>query len=439
MNDPNARSSDPLDTMAGKTVRIFFLYCGFVLSFLVVSKIVIDVVLAYSASGARFVDHWATVRANPSFPTWTGDDATQESAILDAAREWTLHGGADFRFLEGPPTDVARVDGFDGVNAVFYLPRDSGFGALATTYTFVDRGSGSILGFDVVFWDRDGAEVFDWSAEGAPSKTEFDVQDTAAHELGHALGLGHSDIRGATMDRYGTMGSTSARSLHPDDRAGIEFLYGAANPEGPVITAIAPAEAELRGGATLRVSGAGLAGASLTIGGVAADVLETDDGAIVATVPAGEALGPAVVSVRGASGAETAAAGALEYVANAVDLRVDGTPAVGATVRLVASGPAGGALAILVDRKAGDAEFHGVPTGLALTTTSRTVADSLFETVAARPRLSASGEAGAALELPDKPGIALRTFFLQALVAPEPGAGADAVEKSAVVTLTLLP
>jgi hypothetical protein len=439
MADPNPRPEDPLDSMAGKTLRIFALYCGFVLTFLVVSKIVIDLVLAYTAPGQRFLDHQAALHVNPAFPARTGGELAVADALASAAREWTLRGGADFRFLDGGLTDVRTVDPRDGVNAAFYLPLDSGFGALASTFTWVDSGTGGILGFDVVFWDRDGLDVFDWSAGRAPSRSEFDVQDTATHELGHALGLGHSGVRYATMSPFGAPGSTSARSLHPDDQDGLRFLYGASAPGGPLVTAVFPSEAELRGGGTLRVAGLGLLDATVRIDGEEAEPLESSDEAVTVLIPAGLSVGPATIFVRGADGSESVVVNAFAYVENAIDLAVSGTPAVGASIRLTVAGPSGGAFAIVADRKAGSGSFFGAPTGLALTATASAVTDSLFESVPRRPRLSASGLAEVPLELPDKPGIAHRTFLFQALAAEEPLCPPEAVGASRVVSVTILP
>ncbi|WP_437949323.1 matrixin family metalloprotease [Sorangium sp. So ce296] len=51
-----------------------------------------------------------------------------------------------------------------------------------------------------------------------------DVQSIATHEEGHFLGLGHSNVRGATM--LGTYrGGTSARTLEGDDIEGVCALY----------------------------------------------------------------------------------------------------------------------------------------------------------------------------------------------------------------------
>jgi hypothetical protein len=52
-----------------------------------------------------------------------------------------------------------------------------------------------------------------------------DLRLVAAHEFGHALGLGHSATAGATM--YPSVSSCNAgnRTLDADDVAGVQFLY----------------------------------------------------------------------------------------------------------------------------------------------------------------------------------------------------------------------
>lgn len=58
-----------------------------------------------------------------------------------------------------------------------------------------------------------------WSIGGLPG---YDFLTVATHEIGHALGLGHSEIKGSLMyaDYQGK------NTLQADDIAGIQFLYG---------------------------------------------------------------------------------------------------------------------------------------------------------------------------------------------------------------------
>jgi hypothetical protein len=53
-----------------------------------------------------------------------------------------------------------------------------------------------------------------------------DIQNVVTHEAGHFLGLGHSQVRTATMSARATVGETSKRNLSDDDRAGLCAIYG---------------------------------------------------------------------------------------------------------------------------------------------------------------------------------------------------------------------
>ena len=82
-------------------------------------------------------------------------------------------------------------------------------------------GAGGNIAGDVHF-DNSNA----WSDGGSASTIDF--YTVALHELGHALGLGHSTVVGSVMEAvYGG----PRRSLTADDIAGIQSIYGTPIPE----------------------------------------------------------------------------------------------------------------------------------------------------------------------------------------------------------------
>lgn len=76
----------------------------------------------------------------------------------------------------------------------------------------------------------------DWSDGPGPAligANPYDIQGVACHEFGHALGLDHSSVPGSTMFGSVPAQAESLRSIEDDDRAGLQFLYGALSPNKP--------------------------------------------------------------------------------------------------------------------------------------------------------------------------------------------------------------
>lgn len=105
---------------------------------------------------------------------------------------------------------------------------------LAATFTgfFEQRGDGSyrIFDADIVTNDR-----HDWTSEdeGDGCSGEFFIEGVQVHEAGHGLGLGHTDVSGATMFPSVSSCNNGPATIEQDDADGIDALYGGGGPGGP--------------------------------------------------------------------------------------------------------------------------------------------------------------------------------------------------------------
>jgi hypothetical protein len=142
-----------------------------------------------------------------------------EPAIRAGADAWRVQSGANFAFaFAGFSTQATNTN--DGINMIMFRNEASG-SAIATTYTWF---SGTrLIDADMVFWDA-GFQFFT-GASGCSGG--FYIEDVATHEFGHALGLGHSTVAGATMYPSISTCSQQSRSLDSDDIAGVLSLYPA--------------------------------------------------------------------------------------------------------------------------------------------------------------------------------------------------------------------
>lgn len=71
---------------------------------------------------------------------------------------------------------------------------------------------------------------------------DIDLEAALTHELGHFLGLDHSDVPGATMQPEAMgLGGIDLRTLEPDDVAGLCAIYGEGNLPEPAAPESSPA------------------------------------------------------------------------------------------------------------------------------------------------------------------------------------------------------
>jgi hypothetical protein len=101
--------------------------------------------------------------------------------------------------------------------------------ALALTLIWHDKKTGEILDVDMEL--NGGAGTFTDCKATTCKNTNIDLQNTVTHEAGHLLGLGHTSVRGATMQPSTTMSpEIEKRDLASDDTEGYCALD---LPDGP--------------------------------------------------------------------------------------------------------------------------------------------------------------------------------------------------------------
>lgn len=107
------------------------------------------------------------------------------------------------------------VGSTDGHNTIGFWDLGAGGGvALATLWSSGDR----LVEFDIRL-----NTYQNWATDG--SANADDIQGVLTHEIGHGIGLAHSDVSAATMWPFTSYGDTSWRTLETDDIMGITALY----------------------------------------------------------------------------------------------------------------------------------------------------------------------------------------------------------------------
>ena len=170
---------------------------------------------------------WAVVQRSSKNLIMTHDDVLRE--LTDAFSKWSSKSKLNFqRVRENDPNIDIKIGFYVGKHIDEY-PFDGPGGTLAHAFY---PGSGGEVHFD------DEEEFYTHRASIAESKTSFLV--TATHELGHALGLHHSNDPDSLMG-HSYRSFPESFDLPDDDTRAIQALYGRresfpSHPPNPVYT-----------------------------------------------------------------------------------------------------------------------------------------------------------------------------------------------------------
>ncbi|HEX2253097.1 MAG TPA: matrixin family metalloprotease [Thermoanaerobaculia bacterium] len=153
--------------------------------------------------------HWNT-RNIPWYLNTAGKGAGKSPAISNAARSWAAVSGANHNPYYANTTGAGFST--DGRNTILWGSGGGCSGSCLAVTALVLSSGQVITEADILF-----NSAHNWSTDG----TQYDTEAVAAHEIGHALGIHHSDVSSsATM--YAYYFGSAGRTLHSDDWAALQ-------------------------------------------------------------------------------------------------------------------------------------------------------------------------------------------------------------------------
>ncbi len=156
--------------------------------------------------------------------------AELEETIHKSFQAWSKPTCSELSFEYNGLTNETSIGYYDGpdasrkVNMVLWQDETwpyGSFSAVALTTVTFSTTTGQIVDADI---EMNGA-TFQFSNTDNPKGSDVDIQNTLTHEVGHFIGLDHSNDPNATMYPTAPPLELSKRVLHEDDIKGLCHMY----------------------------------------------------------------------------------------------------------------------------------------------------------------------------------------------------------------------
>ena len=185
-----------------------------------------------------------------------GGEAGVSAAISSGLAQWTNVTPATYNLSLGGTTTAGFVT--DGVNAALWANGNGCTGGCLAITALVLASGQVITETDVSFNNS-----YNWNTNGS----DYDVQAVWAHEVGHTMGLHHTNVKKPSNrpTMYATYFGTAGRTIEADDRDGLNCAYNRYPPSGANMVAGGAAELSSRPGSVgdLRLSSRARVGGAL--------------------------------------------------------------------------------------------------------------------------------------------------------------------------------